>query len=386
MDKSIKVARVATVPFFLDHQLRQQMEHLLALGFDVTAVTSSTGDWDGLLQVNNLQCIKLDIAREPSLFKDVVSLFKFYRLFKSQGFDIVHSTTPKAGLLCALAAFAAKTPVRLHTFTGQTWATKKGIGRWILRILDQFVVWLNTQCYADSESQRQYLIRENIGDKTSIKVLGKGSLAGVDFKRFNRRDWLSAEKNIHHELNISNESFVVTFIGRLSREKGVFELVDAFEILKKKYNNLILVLIGPCEELSVEVKLEVWKNLSGLHYVGATNTPERYLSVSHLLCLPSYREGFGTVVIEAAAMEVPTLGTNITGLCDAIEDNVTGILVPPKSVSALHVALDELIGDRALCRHLGLQAFERCQRDFDATNLSDFVAKEYNTLIHRQDR
>lgn len=382
----MRVARVATVPFFLDHQLRQQMEHLLARGFHVSAVTSSTGDWSGLQQVDNLQCIKLDIAREPAPFKDIVSLFRLYRLFKSQDFHIVHSTTPKAGLLCALAAWFARTPVRLHTFTGQTWINKKGLARWVLRFLDRCIVWLNTQCYSDSESQRQYLIREGVGNKTSIKVLGKGSLAGVDLKRFNHQVWLSEEKNIQNELGISNDSFVIIFIGRLSREKGIFELVEAFQSLKKKYNKLDLVLIGPCEELLVEEKLEQWSLISGLHYIGATNTPERYLSISHLLCLPSYREGFGTVVIEAAAMEVPTLGTKITGLCDAIEDGVTGILAEPENVLALQSSLEGLIEERSFCKYLGIQAFKRCQRDFDAINISDLVAEKYNTLFSEQGR
>lgn len=383
MIKNSKVAIVATVPFFLDNQLRLQMESLLKQGFNLSAVTSSKGDWSRLEKVEDLQCIKLDIARDPAPIKDIVSLFKLYRLFKNQKFDLVHSTTPKAGLLCALASWSAKTPVRLHTFTGQTWATKKGISKWVLRFFDKCIVLLNSQCYADSESQRQYLIKEGVGDEISIKVLGQGSLAGVDLNRFNRQLWLNEQKNTRLKLGVASDSFVLIFIGRLSREKGIFELIEAFEALKKKHDKLDLILVGPSEELAVEDKIESWRLIPGLHYVGETDIPEKYLSISDLLCLPSYREGFGTVVIEAAAMEVPTLGTKITGLNDAVEDAVTGVLVEPKSVLALQVAIDSLLTNRDRCKSLGLQAFKRCKREFDEAKMSRLVAYEYEVLLSK---
>ncbi len=381
MNKVINVARIATVPFFLDHQLRQQMEDLLGRGFNVSAITSSSGNWDKLQKVDNLRCIKLDISRDPSPLNDLVSLCKLYFLFKKKGFDIIHSTTPKAGLLCALAGWLARTPIRLHTFTGQTWNTKTGVKKWLLRFIDKGIVWLNTQCYADSESQVDYLIKEGVGNKTSIKVLGKGSLAGVNLKRFDCQRWQKEISTIQTKLGINKDDFVLVFIGRLGTEKGIFELMEAFELLSKKYANLHLLLIGPCEELIVEKKLEEWCLLPGLHHIGSTDTPEKYLSITHLLCLPSYREGFGTVVIEAAAMKIPTLGTNITGLCDAVDDKITGLLVKPKDAQEYTAALDRLIEDKIFCELLGLQAFERCKQYFDSSSISDLVAKEYTELF-----
>ncbi len=385
MSKSIKVARIATVPFFLDHQLCQQMEHLIAEGFDVSAIASSAGDWSKLENANKLQCVKLDIAREPAPIRDLVSLFKLYRLFKVQKFDIIHSTTPKAGLLCALAGWLAGTKCRLHTFTGQTWAIKKGIGRWGLRFLDKVIVRLNTQCYVDSESQREFIIYEGVGNRKSLKVIGKGSLAGVDLERFSSRKWLEDKKSLYHEFGLSEDDFVIIFVGRLSREKGIFELVEAFQSLKQKYSDLHLLLVGPCEEILVEEELKRWTLLSGLHYVGATNTPEKYLSISHFLCLPSYREGFGTVVIEAAAMGLPSVGTKIIGLCDAIEDGVTGVLAEPEDTLALQASLAELIENRDACKILGLQAYQRCRQHFDAIHIGNLLVKEYIAFLNDLD-
>ncbi len=283
MKKRIKLARVATVPFFLDSQLKQQMEDLLEKDFDITAVASPGELWARMEAVENLHCITIAIARAPAPFSDLISLFKLYRLFSDQGFDIVHSSTPKAGLLCAIAAKLAGTPIRLHTFTGQVWATKQGFWRLLLQFWDKLIVRLNTQCYTDSLSQRDFINQEGIGDTRSVKVLGRGSLSGVDLKRFNRGLWVNFESDIRQELELSDKDFIVTFVGRISREKGIYELVDAFESLKDSYPELHLVIVGPCEEDQVAEDLKQWCLLSNLHYVGMTDTPERYLSISNLL-------------------------------------------------------------------------------------------------------
>jgi len=377
MKPNLKVAKVVTVPFFLDHQLGQQMEDLLREGFEVTAIASSGDGWERMVATDNLECIPIEIARSPSPFNDLVSLFRLYRLFKLKKFDIVHSATPKAGLLCAIAGKLARVPVRLHTFTGQIWVTKKGASRFVLRLFDKLIVWLNTQCYADSLSQRDFIKSEGIGNHKEIKVLGSGSLSGVDLKRFNCDDWLDRRQVIKHELGVDDDDFIIIFVGRLSREKGIFELMEAFEALQKKYSELHLLLVGPCEEKQVEEKLEQWASLPGVHCIGNTNTPERYLSVSDLLCLPSYREGFGTVVIEAAAMKLATVGTNINGLSDAIEDGVTGVLSDVMNVNSLESALEKLIQDKDFCNSLGEQAFERCKSDFDSEYMSEELSREY---------
>lgn len=383
MDKKIKVARVVTIPFFLDNQLRQQMKYLVDSGVDVTAVASQLGDWNRIHAVDNLTCVPIDIARGPSPIKDCISLMKLYLLFKKESFDIVHSATPKAGLLCSIAGRFAKVPIRLHTFTGQVWANKKGLTRWLFRRIDTLILILNTQCYADSEGQKQYLLSENIGNEQSIKVIGSGSLAGVDLNRFNSLHWKEKSADVFTELGINNDDFVVTFIGRLAEDKGIIELVEVFSGLQNKYKHLHLLLIGPCEEKNIEIALNTWKKINRLHYLGSSAEPEKYLAISNLLCLPSYREGFGTVVIEAAAMKIPTLGSKIYGLTDAIQADVTGVLVEPKNKEQLCEALEKLVTDEAYCKELGEKAFERCKKEFDSCIVSELVKQEYCSLINR---
>jgi len=378
MKNKIKVARVATVPFFIDNQLRKQMEQLIGIGFDVTAV-SSYGDWGRLEKIIGLKCIKVNIARVPSLFKDIISVYELFRLFKRSGFDIVHSTTPKAGLVCAIACRLAGTSISLHTFTGQTWATKRGVSRSFLKWVDRLILTFMTQCYADSESQRQFLISEGVGDKQRIKVLGQGSLAGVDFERFDRNLWKIKAKKLKSELGIGENDFVLIFVGRLTREKGVLELLNAYQMLREKYDQIHLIMVGPLEDFQLEENAK----LPNVHFVGETKIPEKYLAISNLLCLPSYREGFGTVVIEAAAMEVPAVGSDITGLRDAIHNQETGILVEPMDITALMCEIEALIINKLRCNELGKKAYARCLEYFEAKKVSELVANEYLEQIKR---
>jgi glycosyltransferase involved in cell wall biosynthesis len=174
------------------------------------------------------------------------------------------------------------------------------------------------------------------------------------------------------------------FIGRLSKEKGIYELINAFFKLQNNSNNIRLVLLGPCEEKAVEEKLQEWTLSSNIDYLGPTEIPEKYLSVASLLCLPSYREGFGTVVIEAAAIQVPTLGTNINGLKDAVEDGVTGMLVPAEDSDALYEAMKLFIHDPDLAERMGNAAYKRCKKVFDSTVLSRLVSEQYQYLLSKK--
>ncbi len=382
MKKKLKIARIATVPLFLDALLRQQLIHLLEKDYQVFAISSAQGDWSRLKAVKNLNCIELNIARTPSIIDDIKSLIKLIQLFKREQFDIIHSTTPKAGLLCAIAAKFSGIPIRLHTFTGQPWATKRGFARWLLRSFDKVIVLLNSQCYADSKSQRAYLINEGVGNQSSIQVLGEGSIAGVDLHRFNSCRWSLEDKNgIRSELGLTENNFVIAFVGRLAREKGIIELISAFKALRAKYNDLHLLLIGPVDEHEIQQYLSSWCVLPGVHYVGHTATPERYLAITNLLCLPSYREGFGTVVIEAAAMAIPTVGSKVTGLIDAIEDKKTGILVEAKDVESLQNSLEILITDLDFCKKLGDDAFQRCNLLYNSIKVNNLIVNEYENLV-----
>jgi glycosyltransferase involved in cell wall biosynthesis len=381
----MRICRIATVPFFLLHHLGGQIRATVRAGHDVVVVSSTGPEIDEVGRLTHAEFIPLHIPRQISLLADVRALIALFRLFRRRQFDLVHSTTPKAGLLSALAARMARVPIRLHTFTGQPWVGVRGPVRWVSRACDRLIVRLNTHCYADSPSQRDFLEREGLARPGTVSVIGAGSLGGVELDRF-APIGRTAFDDARSCMGLSKETRVICFVGRATRDKGVVELVDAVTGLAAEGRNVTLLLVGPFEpdrDPLPESTLTSIKGLPFIRAVGYDAHPERFVAVSDLFCLPSYREGFGNVVIEAAAMGVPSVGTRIVGLVDAIEDEVTGLLVPPRDVVALSRALARMLDDDALRARLGAAARERAASLFDAKRMNEELLEEYRRLAER---
>lgn len=382
--QGVRIARVATVPYFVLSQLGGQLASLPGEGAEVVVVTSS-GPELAALEARGIKCITLEIPRALSPWKDLVALLKLCGIFLRGNFEIFHSTTPKAGLLAALAGFLARVPIRLHTFTGQPWATMKGPLSWAARGSDWLIGRLNTRCYADSESQRQFLVEQGIVDSARLAVLGAGSLAGVDLDRFNPLRFSEAARaQLRADIGIPLDAGVVLFVGRITVDKGVRELLAAFRTLKEAGSTAHLVCVGPfdAERGGREgISRDEIGVIADTHVVGYTETPEAFMSMADILCLPSYREGFGTVVIEAAAMGVPTVGTNIYGLSDAVLHGKTGVLAPVRNAVALAGALAELLEKKELCARMGRAARARVEALFTSQMVTGYLIEEYHRLL-----
>lgn len=386
----MRICRVATVPFIFLHHINSQIQATLAAGHEVYLVSSpSSGFRDGIqndFQLDDVHFHAIEISRKMSLCADCRALLDLYRYLLQGRFDVVHSVTSKAGFLCAIAAMAARVPIRLHTFIGQPWAGLSGPTRWISKACDWLVARLNTQCYVDSESQRAFLIAEGVAASGHVKTLGAGSIAGVDLLRFEAGRF--EKRLIKAELAMPDDAQVIVFIGRINRDKGIVELVTAFNLLLQKgFNNLFLLVVGPFEADSHSLPEATKKSLEGHPHIrmhGYSNAPEKYLAAADVLCLPSYREGFGSAVIEAAAMGVPTVATRVVGLVDSVVEDRTGLLVPPKDADALADALARLLGDPQLRRELGVAAQARARALFGSTTVNQFVLKEYEDLSQRR--
>ena len=378
----MKICKVATVPFVLTHHLKSQIDDLVLEGHDVHLVSSTFSDFGEFLPADltykGVSVHSIEIPRRISFVADFKALMQLYLYFRANQFDVVHSVTSKAGLLCALASIAAGIPIRMHTFAGQPWADLLGPVRWVAKASDWFILRLNTQSYADSGSQRDFLILERVAKKHHIKVLGAGSIAGVDVKRFNLKNFQKVE--LRKKLGISAEALVIVFIGRLTHEKGVAELVLAFKALIEFHIiDLHLILVGPDETNAVLPLLvtQYISECSNIHKVGYTQCPEMYLAMSDIFCLPSYREGFGSVVIEAASMGLPTVATRVIGLVDAVVENETGLLVPKKNVNELTKALHLLIKDSNLRNRLAFAANKRAVELFNSSFVNRLMINEY---------
>lgn len=387
--KNLKVCRIATVPFFLLHHLGSQIRATAQAGHEVLLVASPGPEWPALRAIAGTRAIELPIARPMAPLADLRALVALRRLLRRHPVDVLHSTTPKAGLLAAVAGRLAGVPVRLHTFTGQAWAELRGPARWIAKAADRLIIALNTRCYADSVSQRAFLEAEGVATSGKLIVLGSGSLAGVDTRTFDPARHAAEVPGVRSALGIGPADKVIGFVGRLTRDKGVAELVAAFLALEKKRSDVHLVLVGPEEPERDPLPGETRAVIAGharIHVVGYSPIPEQYLAASDLLCLPSYREGFGNVVIEAAAMGLPAVGTAISGLRDAIEDGVTGVLVAPKDAHALATALEAMLADDALRTRMGEAARQRALCLFDSEVVNARVLSEYAALVQEAGR
>lgn len=311
----------------------------------------------------------LSIQRKISPARDVVALFRLWVLFRRERFDCVHSFLPKAGLLSMLAASVAGIPVRFHTFTGQVWATRSGIARRVLMLMDWLTARLATQVLTDAPSQRDFLIANKIVRPEKIEVLGVGSTVGIDSLRFvpdpSRRD------RIRLELGIGSTDIVFIFVGRLTKDKGIHDLLKAFAQIAAQAPTAHLLLIGPDEEgyaihfetLNVELRRKVHR------IVGFMPQPEWYMAAADVFCLPSYREGFGSVLIEAAAVGLPAVASRIYGITDAVVDRETGILHEPGNISEIVAAMFKMVNDESLRLRMAAAARTRVIEDFPQARL-----------------
>ena len=323
--------------------------------------------------------LPVGIERKISPWRDFLALIQMIRLFRRYRFEIVHSVTPKAGLIAMAASFLSGVNTRIHTFTGQVWATRSGAARLVLKNVDRLIALLATHVLVDSASQRQFLLDEGIVAAGKSSVLAKGSISGVDTERF--RPNPEARSRIRHELGIPGENMVFLFLGRLNRDKGILDLATAFAGIAGENPRAHLLLVGPDEENMRPAILNLTASCAGqVHFVDFAKCPEDYLAAADVLCLPSYREGFGNVIIEAAAVGIPAIASRIYGVVDAVEENRTGLLYPARDIGALRACLAELANAPERRLELGHQARARALAEFSGEKLAAAWLEYYRTL------
>ena len=372
-----KLCFVATIPDVVYSFLKDHIR-ASAKKWQVTIVTHPNNA--ELLRDLDVRLIPLAIRRKASPWHDLVALIRLTLLFRRERFDLVHSIMPKTGLLAMLAAWLAGVPVRMHTFTGQVWANKSGWKRAALKMFDKLIVTLATHILVDSTSQRDFLVAEGVLPQGKGEVIGHGSICGVDQHRFHADAQL--REAVRAELGIGSAQTVILFLGRLNRDKGMLDLAAAFAEIASRRTDVVLVLVGAEEDVSFAQVQEICgTHRERLRRVSFTPYPERYMAAADVFCLPSYREGFGQVVIEAAACGVPTVASRIYGITDALEDGKTGRLFPAGDVEALVSNLLALIDDAALRQHMGESARVRALDLFASDKITAELVKRYEQLM-----
>lgn len=374
-----KICFVATIPAVIQAFLKGHA-NAAAAHWPVTLICHPSGR--ELLAGIDARFNPMAIERKIAPWRDLCALWQLYRHFKRERYALVHSIMPKTGLLAMMAAWAAGVPYRLHTFTGQVWANKRGFKRAALKMFDRLIVLFASHILTDSPSQRDFLVNEGVLRKGQGIVVGHGSICGVDGGVFKPDAALRAQ--MRAELDIGAAQPVILFVGRLNRDKGMLDLAKAFAALLRRHPETVLVLVGAEENVPFSHFEDVCGDLkTQLRRIAYTPNPERYMAMADIFCLPSYREGFGQVIVEAAAAGIPTVSTAIYGVTDAVEDGATGLLIKPGDVDALERALCMLIEQPEKRRQMGNAARERALKLFDSRQNTEALLSLYNDLLRQ---
>lgn len=318
---------------------------------------------------SGIRVIDLPIQRKFSLISDLNVFVKLLILFKVERFNSVHTLTPKAGFLGMFASFLALVPIRLHTFTGQIWVNDHGIRRWFYKLIDRAIVFFSTRIFCDSESQKSFLQDQGIVKKKSVSVIGHGSISGVDIKRF-----IPQSKN-------ASKDFVFLFVGRITRDKGIYDLIAAFDAVRKINTCVKLWVVGPDEDKLVDEIKKHYPSIEGVSWIGASIEPEKFMATADMLILPSYREGFGSVIIEAAACKTATIAYRIYGVVDAVEEGFSGILINKGDCAALELAMKMIVMNPELAIQMGEFAYCRAINLFSAEKVTNDWLDTYESML-----
>lgn len=382
----LKVVRVITASYVVPWHLGNTLTRMTK-DFEVCVIGQGVSCYQA--QYPDVKWIDVNLTRKISLLSDLSGLFFLCRFFLRYRPDIVHSIMPKAGLHAALAGFICRVPIRIHTFTGQVWATQKGLVRFFFYVIDKLINTLNTVCMTDSPSQSLFLYQHHIRQaKKPLPSLVKGSLSGVDLARFNMPNKEALANDLRLKFGITAQDFVFAFIARKTRDKGAFDTLAAFANVAKRYPACKLLFVGPDESLGEldrlqETNPELFNHVC---HVGKVDNHEIFLAISHVLCLPSYREGFGSIVIDAAALGVPTIGSEIVGLVDSIEHEKTGLLFPAGNIEKLVNAMLWFIENPEQIETMGLAAKQRVNDYFSADILYAALKNFYLKLSKIQSK
>ena len=373
----IVVTDPATVNAFLEmHLKRLCKKYRISLAFNMKL---------GAVKhvFSEVEFIHIPLSRKINLLIDVLALGHLIKFLNRKSFSAVISVTPKAGFIAAIAGRLYRIPVRIHWFTGQVWATKSGLVRKFLRAIDSCIGFLVTNAFVDSFSQYEFLVENKVLSRDKGQVICSGSISGVDLDRFKSNAKFRAK--IREGYSISTSDCVFIFLGRLNRDKGIFDLLQAAAKAVSFDSKIHLFVVGPDEEDVIRTARDSGLLSSNIHVIPKTEKPEDWLSVGDVFCLPSHREGFGTSVLEAAAIGLPAIGSSIYGLTDAIVHDVTGILVNPKDIDGLCAAMVNLSKKREVRKEMGNAAYCRVSEHFQTFMLVDAFDEILHSLIFIND-
>ncbi len=375
-----KLIKASTVPTSLNTFCRGQLK-MLSEHFEVVAISSPLKELDEIKKREGVRCIAVPMERHISIIKDIKSLLIMIKVFHKEKPDIVHSMTPKAGLICMVAAWVNRVPVRMHTYTGLVFPTSHGIKKAVLVLTDKILCHCAT--YINPEG---FGVRNDLAaiTKKPMRIIGHGNVRGIDLDYWSREKAYSVNPDLQEKIK---GNFVFLFVGRLVKDKGINELVEAFVRLQTEgIKNIKLLLVGRFEEKLDPLKKETIEEIShnpDIITVGEVEDVRPFYLASDVFVFPSYREGFPNTVLEAGAMGLPQIVTDINGANEIIKDKWNGLIVPPRRTDDIWNAMKKLMYDDKLRKKLSDNAREMVADRFEQKYIWSELLKTYNSLVEK---
>lgn len=383
----MKILRITTVPISLNVLLKGQLNYMRKQGFEIVAASADGDEVAELKARENVAHYIIPFTRTISPFKDLVALVRLILLIQSLRPDIVHTHTPKAGLIGMVAARLTGVAVRMHTVAGMPLMEARGPVRLLLRLAERITYRYATRVYPNSHKLKQWMIDHLKVSPSKLDVLANGSSNGIDVNYFKPDDEVAARaQSLKRKLGIGHDDTVFLFVGRLVRDKGINELVSVFQRLSAATspNSAKLLLVGAFEDQREPVAPSVKKIIAENDHIihtGFQADIRPYLAMSDIFVFPSYREGFPNVVLQAACFHLPCIVTDINGCNEIIADNETGLLIAPGREDQLQEAMEKLIEDTPLLNSLKSKARESVILKYDRTIVWQAILKEYKRLL-----
>lgn len=375
-----KIAFVVAIAGTAQAFLTDHMTYLVK-EYDVHLVANFKPEEKGEFEQMGVTCHDALIQRSIKLGADLKALFALRKIFKQEKFDCVHSVTPKAGLLTSVAGWMAGVPNRVHIFTGQVWATRKGVMRTILKMMDKVIAGLDTLLLVDGQGQRQFLIKEGVLRENNSAVPANGSIAGIKLERYKISE--EVRKRERAKFGFTDEDVVYIFLGRLNHDKGIGELYEAFNMMLPNRPNAKLIFYGSDEE-DYDPKADSFANIKrnqNYFYPGITRQPFEALQVADVFVIPTWREGFGVSVLEAQALGLPVITSNAYGVVDASVEGVTGLRCKVNDPNGLRKCMEQYYDSQEMRKQHGTAGRKRVEEYFDNAVVSQAWLDIYHKLL-----
>ncbi|WP_298350712.1 glycosyltransferase family 4 protein [uncultured Dokdonia sp.] len=379
-----KLIRITTVPISLDKLLEGQLAFMKEY-YEVTAVSSQEEELKRVASKQGVPYFFLPLTRKITPIQDLKAVYRLYKFLKKEKPEIVHTHTPKAGIVGMLAARLAGVPLRLHTVAGLPLLEATGAKRKILDIVEKLTYRCATKVYPNAQGLKTIIEALNFTKNTKLKVIGKGSSNGIDTTYFSPDYESSDMVDVAKKLHISQTDFTFILVGRLVGDKGVNELVKAFVTVQEKHPETSLLLVGPLEEELdplMPSTQETIKTHSKIYTTGYVDDVRPYFAFAKALTFPSYREGFPNVVLQAGAMGLPSIVSDINGCNEIIVNNRNGLIVPVKSSTALEIAMCKLIEDKGLYDRAKANARSVITDSYERREIWQALLEEYRGLLN----